>query len=41
MWNWGTTTQDEFDLNNVYNPDHPDYNDLKQIVESVGQRIIS
>jgi len=41
MWNWGTTTQDEFDRNNVYNPAHPDYNDLKQVSESVGQRIIS
>jgi len=28
MWNWGTWPQDEFDRNNVYNPDHDLYNDL-------------
>jgi molybdenum cofactor biosynthesis enzyme MoaA len=39
MWNWGTTSQEEFDRNNIYNPAHPEYNDLKQIFESIGQKI--
>lgn len=28
MWNWGTWSQDQFDRNNIYNPDHDLYNDL-------------
>jgi sulfatase maturation enzyme AslB (radical SAM superfamily) len=38
MWNWGTTGQEEFDRNNVYNSAHPEYNDLKQIFASVGRK---
>jgi sulfatase maturation enzyme AslB (radical SAM superfamily) len=41
MWNWGTNSQKEFDRNNIYNSSHPEFNDLKQIFESVGQRILS
>jgi sulfatase maturation enzyme AslB (radical SAM superfamily) len=40
MWNWGTTSQEEFDRNNIYNPSHPEYDNLKQIFESVGRRIL-
>ena len=40
MWNWGTVSQEEFDRNNIYNSSHPNYDDLKQIFESVGQRIL-
>jgi sulfatase maturation enzyme AslB (radical SAM superfamily) len=39
MWNWGTTSQEEFDRNNIYNPAHPEYNDLKQIFESIGRKV--
>ena len=28
MWNWGTWPINEFDDKNIYNPDHPEYNQL-------------
>lgn len=33
MWNWGTWPQQEFDAKNIYNPQHPDYQDLVQVFE--------
>ena len=38
MWNWGTTSQEEFDRNNIYNSAHPEYENLKQIFESVRRK---
>ena len=31
MWNWGTWPQQEFDAKNIYNPQHPDYQDLVRV----------
>ena len=39
MWNWGTTSQEEFDRNNIYNPSHPRYDNLKQVFASVGKKV--
>jgi MoaA/NifB/PqqE/SkfB family radical SAM enzyme len=39
MWNWGTTSQAEFESNNVYNPDHPEYELLKEQFRLAGRQI--
>jgi sulfatase maturation enzyme AslB (radical SAM superfamily) len=39
MWNWGTWSQVEFDDKNIYNPSHPDYEDLKKYFTLAGQTI--
>ena len=41
MWNWGTWSDDVFAQNNVYNPDHPKYEDLKQYFKLAGQQVLN
>lgn len=38
MWNWGTWPQDEFNHKNIYNPEHPEYQNLVEIFKSVGRQ---
>ena len=40
MWNWGTWPQKEFDDKNIYNPEHPLYNDLKDMFKKAGRKIL-
>lgn len=37
MWNWGTWPKQEFDNNNIYNPDHPLYLDLQKQFDKINQ----
>jgi len=39
MWNWGTWPLEEFNRKNIYNPDHPDYEQLKIAFNLAGHRI--
>ena len=39
MWNWGTRSQEEFDIKNIYDKSHPDYDKLVKIFAQAGQRI--
>jgi organic radical activating enzyme len=38
MWNWATWPQAEFDQQNVYNPAHPEYPDLVQVLAQIGEQ---
>jgi MoaA/NifB/PqqE/SkfB family radical SAM enzyme len=40
MWNWGTWTAEVFKQNNIYNPDHPQYNELVEIFKQVDRKIL-
>ena len=40
MWNWGTWPTEVFDQNNIYNPDHPQYNELVEIFKQVDRKIL-
>lgn len=37
MWNWDTWSPEEFQRNNIYNPDHPQYPELVRVFEQAGQ----
>ena len=39
MWNWGTWDQEVFEDKNIYNPNHPEYEDLKKYFAMAGQEI--
>jgi sulfatase maturation enzyme AslB (radical SAM superfamily) len=39
MWNWGTWDQTIFEDKNIYNPSHPDYEDLVKYFKMAGQEI--
>lgn len=39
MWNWGTWDNAEFDEKNIYNPLHPEYEELKKYFKLAGQTI--
>lgn len=41
MWNWGTWDTDVFKQNNIYNPDHPLYEDLKYYYQLAGKQILN
>jgi sulfatase maturation enzyme AslB (radical SAM superfamily) len=38
MWNWGTWPDDEFNKKNIYDHQHPQFNDLKKIFQIVKQK---
>jgi hypothetical protein len=38
MWNWGTWPLEEFERKNIYNPDHPDYQQLLVAFSLAGHR---
>ena len=38
MWNWGTWPIDEFNDKNIYNPEHPEYDQLLIAFKMVGHR---
>ena len=40
MWNWSTWSQEEFDANNVYHHNHPDYDELIDQLRQVNWRHI-
>ena len=39
MWNWGTWNQEEFDRQNIYNSNHPQYADLVEQFRLAGKRM--
>jgi len=39
MWNWGTWSQEEFDRQNIYNYNHPQYADLVEQFRLAGKRM--
>jgi pyruvate-formate lyase-activating enzyme len=41
MWNWGTWPDEVFQQNNIYNPNHPLYEDLKYYYQLAGQQILN
>jgi len=40
MWNWGTWPQEIFAKKNIYNPDHPQYNELVEIFKQSNREIL-
>jgi sulfatase maturation enzyme AslB (radical SAM superfamily) len=40
MWNWGTWPQQVFDHKNIYDPAHPLYNELADVFEKTGRKIL-
>jgi len=40
MWNWGTWPMEEFKQHNVYDREHPKYNELIEIFQSIGRPIV-
>jgi sulfatase maturation enzyme AslB (radical SAM superfamily) len=41
MWNWETWNEETFKQNNIYNPDHPLYEDLKKYYKLAGKQILN
>ena len=41
MWNWGTWDNITFEQNNIYNPNHPLYEDLKYYYQLAGKQILN
>jgi MoaA/NifB/PqqE/SkfB family radical SAM enzyme len=40
MWNWDTWSQEKFDQNNIYNPTHPQYQQLIDMFNQAGKEIL-
>jgi MoaA/NifB/PqqE/SkfB family radical SAM enzyme len=40
MWNWGTWPAEVFAEKNIYNPDHPQYNELVEIFKQSDRKIL-
>jgi molybdenum cofactor biosynthesis enzyme MoaA len=40
MWNWGTWPTQQFEQNNVYNPQHSEYPRLLEIFHKIGKKVI-
>lgn len=40
MWNWGTWPTEIFDQKNIYNPDHPQYNELVEVFKLADRKIL-